>query len=166
SSDVCSSDLSQLHGALDGAMKFVKGDAIAGIVIIIINLLGGLAIGVLQKDMALADATRTYSILTIGDGLVSQIPAILATIAAGLVVTRTTSEVDDKHLGAAIGRQVSGQPRVMLITGILALLMTLVPGFPKLVFLTLGVVLIGISAWRYRHGFQVLRRAFRVPEGE
>ncbi|WP_133000185.1 type III secretion system export apparatus subunit SctV [Luteimonas arsenica] len=157
---------SQLHGALDGAMKFVKGDAIAGIVIIIINLLGGLAIGVLQKDMALADATRTYSILTIGDGLVSQIPAILATIAAGLVVTRTTSEVDDKHLGAAIGRQVSGQPRVMLITGILALLMTLVPGFPKLVFLTLGVVLIGISAWRYRHGFQVLRRAFRVPEGE
>ena len=157
---------SQLHGALDGAMKFVKGDAIAGIVIIIINLLGGLAIGVLQRDMALADATRTYSILTIGDGLVSQIPAILATIAAGLVVTRTTGEVDDRHLGAAIGRQVSGQPRVMLITGILALLMTLVPGFPKLVFLTLGLVLIGISAWRYRHGFQVLRRAFRVPEGE
>ncbi|MGY1458053.1 MULTISPECIES: type III secretion system export apparatus subunit SctV [unclassified Luteimonas] len=157
---------SQLHGALDGAMKFVKGDAIAGIVIIIINLLGGLAIGVLQRDMALADATRTYSILTIGDGLVSQIPAILATIAAGLVVTRTTSDVDDKHLGAAIGRQVSGQPRVLLITGILALLMTLVPGFPKIVFLVLGLVLIGISAWRYRHGFQVLRRAFGVPEGE
>ncbi|MBJ6979139.1 MULTISPECIES: type III secretion system export apparatus subunit SctV [unclassified Luteimonas] len=157
---------SQLHGALDGAMKFVKGDAIAGIVIIIINLLGGLAIGVLQRDMALADATRTYSILTIGDGLVSQIPAILATIAAGLVVTRTTSEVDDKHLGAAIGRQVSGQPRVMLITGLLALLMTLVPGFPKLVFLALGLTLLGMSAWRYRHGFQMLRRAFRVPEGE
>ncbi|MEN1928787.1 type III secretion system export apparatus subunit SctV [Luteimonas sp. MJ250] len=157
---------SQLHGALDGAMKFVKGDAIAGIVIIIINLLGGLAIGVMQRDMALADATRTYSILTIGDGLVSQIPAILATIAAGLVVTRTTGEVDDKHLGAAIGRQVSGQPRVMLITGILALLMMLVPGFPKLVFLALGLTLIGMSAWRYRHGFQLLRRAFRVPEGE
>ena len=157
---------SQLHGALDGAMKFVKGDAIAGIVIIIINLLGGLAIGVLQRDMALADATRTYSILTIGDGLVSQIPAILATIAAGLVVTRTTGEVDDKHLGEAITRQVSGQPRVLLITGILALLMTLVPGFPKLVFLALGLVLLGMSAWRYRHGFTVLRRAFRVPEGE
>lgn len=157
---------SQLHGALDGAMKFVKGDAIAGIVIIIINLLGGLAIGVLQRDMALADATRTYSILTIGDGLVSQIPAILATIAAGLVVTRTTSEVDDKHLGAAIGRQISGQPRVMLITGLLALLMTLVPGFPKPVFLVLGLALLGMSAWRYRHGYQVLRRAFRVPEGE
>src|SRR5690554_308094 len=157
---------SQLYGSLDGAMKFVKGDAICGIVIIIINLLGGLAIGVLQKDMSLAEATRVYSILTIGDGLVSQIPAILATIAAGLVVTRTTSDVDDKHLGAAIGRQVSGQPRVMLITGILALLMTLVPGFPMPVFLVLGLVLIGMSAWRYRHGFQVLRRAFRVPEGE
>ena len=157
---------SHLHGALDGAMKFVKGDAIAGIVIIIINLLGGLAIGVLQRDMALADATRTYSILTIGDGLVSQIPAILATIAAGLVVTRTTSEVDDRHLGAAISRQVSGQPRVMLITGVLALLMTLVPGFPKAVFLVLGLALLGMSAWRYRHGFQMLRRAFRVPEGE
>jgi len=157
---------SQLHGSLDGAMKFVKGDAIAGIVIIIINLLGGLAIGVLQRDMSLADATHTYSILTIGDGLVSQIPAILATIAAGLVVTRTTGEVDDRHLGDAISRQVSGQPRVMLITGLLSLLMTLVPGFPKLVFLVLGVALLTLSAWRYRHNFEMLRRAFRVTDGE
>src|SRR5690606_29295269 len=157
---------SQLHGSLDGAMKFVKGDAIAGIVIIIINLLGGLAVGVLQHDMALADATHTYSILTIGDGLVSQIPAILATIAAGLVVTRTTGEEDDRHLGEAIGRQVSGQPRVVLITGLLALLMTLVPGFPKLVFLVLGVALLRLAAWRYRSRFEMLRRAFRVPDEE
>src|SRR3546814_2769496 len=84
--------------------------------------------------MPLGEATHTYSILTIGDGLVSQIPAILATIAAGLVVTRTAGEEDDKHLGEAITRQISGQPRVLLITGLLALLMTLVPGFPKLVF--------------------------------
>src|SRR3546814_8956010 len=77
-------------------MKVVKGDAIAGIVIIIINLLGGLAVGVLQHDMPLGEATHTYSILTIGDGLVSQIPAILATIAAGLVVTRTAGEEDDR----------------------------------------------------------------------
>lgn len=157
---------SQLHGSLDGAMKFVKGDAIAGIVIIIINLLGGLAIGVMQRDMTLADATHTYSILTIGDGLVSQIPAILATIAAGLVVTRTAGEQDDRHLGDAITRQISGQPRVMLITGLLALLMTLVPGFPKLVFAVLGVALLTMSAWRYRHQFEMLRRAFRVPEEE
>ncbi|MGV8931827.1 MAG: type III secretion system export apparatus subunit SctV [Luteimonas sp.] len=157
---------SQLHGSLDGAMKFVKGDAIAGIVIIIINLLGGLAIGVLQHDMPLAEATHTYSILTIGDGLVSQIPAILATIAAGLVVTRTAGEQDDRHLGEAITRQISNQPRVILITGALALLMTLVPGFPKLVFGVLGISLLTMSAWRYRHQFDMLRRAFRVPDDE
>ena len=157
---------SQLHGSLDGAMKFVKGDAIAGIVIILINLLGGLAIGVLQRGMELGAAVRTYSILTIGDGLVSQIPAILATIAAGLIVTRTTGEIDDRHLGDAITRQVSGQPRVIMITGILALLMTLVPGFPWPVFLVLGVGLLTFSAWTYRHKFELLRRAFRVSEEE
>ncbi|MCD9032376.1 type III secretion system export apparatus subunit SctV [Luteimonas sp. Y-2-2-4F] len=157
---------SQLHGSLDGAMKFVKGDAIAGIVIILINLLGGLAIGVLQRGMPLAEATRVYSILTIGDGLVSQIPAILGTIAAGLVVTRTTGEIEDRHLGDAITRQVSGQPRVLLITGCLALLMMLVPGFPWAVFLVLGVVLLGLSAWRYRYEFEHLRRLFRVSDDE
>ncbi|MBX9401238.1 FHIPEP family type III secretion protein [Lysobacter sp. BMK333-48F3] len=157
---------SQLHGSLDGAMKFVKGDAIAGIVIIIINLLGGLAIGVLQKGMPLSDATHTYSILTIGDGLVSQIPAILATIAAGLVVTRTAGDEDDRHLGESITRQVSGQPRVLLITGCLSFGMVFVPGFPKPVFLLLSLVLLGVAAWRYRHHHAVLRRAFKVPEGE
>ena len=157
---------SQLHGSLDGAMKFVKGDAICGIVIILVNLLGGLAIGVLQKDMSLAQATHTYSILTIGDGLVSQIPAILATMAAGLVVTRTTGEIDDRHLGDAISRQVGAQPRVALITGLLALLMTLVPGFPWPVFLVLGLALVGYSAWRYRYEFESLRRMFRISDEE
>src|SRR5690606_34719589 len=157
---------SQLHGSLDGAMKFVKGDAICGIVIILVNLLGGLAIGVLQKDMSLAQATHTYSILTIGDGLVSQIPAILATMAAGLVVTRTTGEVDGRHLGDAISRQVGAQPRVALITGLLALLMTLVPGFPWPVFLVLGLALVGYSAWRYRYEFESLRRMFRISDEE
>jgi len=157
---------SQLHGSLDGAMKFVKGDAIAGIVIILVNLLGGLAIGVLQKDMSLADATHTYSILTIGDGLVSQIPAILSTIAAGLVVTRTTGEIDDRHLGDAIGRQISGQPRVVLIVGILAVLLAFVRGFPTMVFLVLGGGLLTLAAWRYRHQFDSLRRVFRVSAAE
>ncbi len=157
---------SQLHGSLDGAMKFVKGDAIAGIVIILVNLLGGLAIGVLQKGMSLGDATHTYSILTIGDGLVSQIPAILATIAAGLVVTRTTGEIDDKHLGDAIGRQISGQPRVVLIVGVLAVLLAFVKGFPTLVFLVLGAGLLTLAAWRYRYQFDKLRRLFRVSDDE
>lgn len=157
---------SQLHGSLDGAMKFVKGDAICGIVIILVNLLGGLAIGVLQKGMTLGQATHTYSILTIGDGLVSQIPAILATMAAGLVVTRTTGEIDDRHLGDAISRQIGAQPRVALITGLLALLMTLVPGFPWPVFLVLAAALLGYSAWRYRYEFESLRRMFRISDEE
>ncbi|MFC4729891.1 FHIPEP family type III secretion protein [Coralloluteibacterium thermophilus] len=157
---------SQLHGSLDGAMKFVKGDAIAGIVIIIINLLGGLAVGTLQRGMSLGDAVQTYSILTIGDGLVSQIPAILAAISAGLVVTRTAGTEDDKHLGEAISRQVSGEPRVLLITGCLSLLMMFVPGFPVAVFGLLGVSLLAVSAYRYRHRHPQLRRLFRVPASE
>jgi type III secretion protein V len=133
---------SQLYGALDGAMKFVKGDAIAGIVIIIVNLLGGLAVGVMQHDMSLGEAGHVYSILTIGDGLVMQIPALLAAIAAGLVVTRTASEVQDRHLGEAIRRQVTAHPRVLLITGAVALLLAAVPGFPGLVFAPLGIALL------------------------
>ncbi len=155
---------SQLYGSLDGAMKFVKGDAIAGIVIIIVNLLGGLAIGMLQLGMQLGDAVQTYSILTIGDGLVAQIPALLSSIAAGLVVTRTASDADDRHLGEAIVRQVSNQPRVLLITGFIALLLMFVPGFPKLVFLLIGFVLLGISAWRFRSQHELLGKLFRQPE--
>jgi type III secretion protein V len=139
---------SQLYGSLDGAMKFVKGDAIAGIVIIVVNLLGGLAVGMLQKGMNLAQAIETYSILTIGDGLVMQIPALLGSIAAGLVVTRTASEERDRHLGEAIARQVVAQPRVLLITGAIALFLTLVPGFPKLVFVLLGCALISAAVVR------------------
>ena len=128
---------SKLHGALDGAMKFVKGDAIAGIVIIAINLLGGLAVGVLQQDLDFGSAMTRYSILTIGDGMVSQIPALLAAMSAGLLVTRTTDEAD-AHLGDAIRRQLAAKPRVMLVTGTLCMLFALVPGFPAAVFVGLG----------------------------
>lgn len=135
---------SQLHGALDGAMKFVKGDAIAGIIILIVNILGGLAIGVLQRDMTLGDAVHTYSILTIGDGLVSQIPALLTSISAGLIITRTTGSDEKGHLGNAMGKQLSSHPRVLMIGGFLSFLLTLVPGFPWPVFLILGLVLLAI----------------------
>jgi type III secretion protein V len=127
----------KLHGSLDGAMKFVKGDAIAGIVIIAINLLGGLAVGVLQQDLDFGSAMTRYSILTIGDGMVSQIPALLAAMSAGLLVTRTTDEAD-AHLGDAIRRQLGAKPRVMLVTGALCLMFALVPGFPAAVFVGLG----------------------------
>lgn len=134
---------SKLHGSLDGAMKFVKGDAIASIVIVVINLLGGLAIGTLQKDMTLASAMHTYSILSIGDGLVTQIPALLGAMAAGLIVTRATDEERDRHLSDAIGRQIAAKPRVLLVAGGLCTLLALVPGFPAGVFLTLALLLVG-----------------------
>ena len=129
---------SKLHGSLDGAMKFVKGDAIAGIVIIVINLLGGLAIGVMVNGMELGDAVTKYSILTIGDGMVAQIPALLGAMAAGLIVTRSADE-DDRHLGDAIRKQIIAKPRVLLVSAGICLLMALVPGFPKLVFIALAL---------------------------
>lgn len=157
---------SQLHGSLDGAMKFVKGDAIAGIVIIIINLLGGLAVGMMQRGLSLGDAIHTYSILTIGDGLVAQIPALLASMSAGLIVTRTANDGEAKHLGAAIASQISNEPRVILVTGLIALAMMSVPGFPIVVFLLLGVTFVGIGLWRFRNSVGILRKLFRVTESK
>ena len=133
---------SKLHGSMDGAMKFVKGDAIAGIVIIIVNLLGGLAIGVFQLGMDASAAAAKYSILTIGDGLVAQIPALLGAMAAGLIVTRATDNEQDRHLGDSIQKQFSAIPRVLLVAGVLSCLMSLVPGFPSLIFIALGFSLL------------------------
>src|SRR6185295_8341018 len=148
---------SQLHGALDGAMKFVKGDSIAGIVIIIINMLGGLAIGVLQRGLPLGDAVQTYSILTIGDGLVGQIPALLSAIAAGLIVTRTAGEDTDEHLGGSIAREIRRHPRVVMTGGVLAFLLALVPGFPWPVFLAFGVAMTGTALWARRQSSEAVR---------
>jgi len=153
---------SQVHGSLDGAMKFVKGDAIAGIVIIVINLLGGLAVGMIQRNLSLAEATHIYSILTVGEGLMMQIPAILSSIAAGLLVTRTAgSEERYRHLGETISRQIMAQPRVLMITGFIALTMMLVPGFPKFIFLLLGSALI-LTAYALQRGGW--RRIWARPE--
>ncbi|MEL7130531.1 MAG: flagellar biosynthesis protein FlhA, partial [Pseudomonadota bacterium] len=132
---------SKLHGNLDGAMKFVKGDAIASLVIIAINLVGGLTIGILMLDMKFGDAMSTYSILTIGDGLVAQVPALLSAIAAGLIVTRTAGE-EDRHLGEAIADEISARPRVLFVAGGLCFGAALIPGFPWAVFIGLGVGLI------------------------
>jgi type III secretion protein V len=132
---------SQLHGALDGAMKFVKNDAICSIVIIIICLLAGLVVGMMYHEMSIGEAFRTFSILTVGEGMVAQLPALFAALAAGLIVTRTTSE-GDANLGEAITTQIFAQPKVFLGTGVVALLMMAVPGFPALVFAVLSVILI------------------------
>ena len=152
---------SQLHGALDGAMKFVKGDSIAGIVIIIINMLGGLTIGVLQRSLPLGDAVQTYSILTIGDGLVGQIPALLSAIAAGLIVTRTAGQDQDEHLGASISREIRRHPRVVMTGGVLAFLLALVPGFPWPVFLAFGAAMTGSAAWARRNDSATVRSLLR-----
>jgi len=133
---------SKLHGSLDGAMKFVKGDAMAGIIIVLVNLIGGLAIGVIQLHLSFAAAAQTYSILTIGDGMVTQIPALLGAISAGLIVTRATDETQETHLGDAVRRQLAARPRVPLMAGVLSWVMMLVPGFPALVFFTIGSICI------------------------
>jgi type III secretion protein V len=133
---------SQLHGAMDGAMKFVKGDAIAGLIITAINILAGVSIGVLQKDMEVAKALSTYSILTIGDGLVSQIPALLISITAGMIVTRVGSD-ENSTLGGDVGRQLLSQPKGLFIAGGFMIVFGLIPGFPAVPFLVLGVIALG-----------------------
>lgn len=133
---------SKLHGSMDGAMKFVKGDAIAGIVIIVVNLLGGLAIGVFQLKMDAGAAVAKYSILTIGDGLVAQIPALLGAMAAGLIVTRATDSRSDRHLGDSIQKQFAAKPRVLLVAGGICIAFALVPGFPSAVFIGIGFLLL------------------------
>ncbi len=131
---------SQLYGSMDGAMKFVKGDAIAGIIITIINIVGGLIIGATQLGMSIGESAATYSLLTIGDGLISQIPALLMSTAAGMVVTRVASETEGSHLGKDIGTQVLDQPKAIAITSAMLLVLALIPGLPKVPFIILSIV--------------------------
>lgn len=140
---------SSLYGAMDGAMKFVKGDAIAGLIITIINIIGGIAIGVLQKEMTAVDAMQTYSLLTIGDGLISQIPALFISISSGIIVTRSNDDVES-NLGNQIGRQLLSQPKGLILSGLILTGFAIVPGFPKLQFIIIGasILLIGYSLKR------------------
>jgi len=135
---------SQLYGAMDGAMKFVKGDAIAGLIITAINIIAGIIIGVTQKNMELGKAVTTYSILTIGDGLVSQIPALLISITSGIIVTKVGSN-EGTVLGRDIGSQVLNQPKALLIGGCMLIALMLMPGFPKIPFLLLAAILLPIG---------------------
>ena len=131
---------SQFYGAMDGAMKFVKGDAIASIVITLINIVGGLIIGIAMNDMSAMEAVQTYSILTIGNGLVSQIPALLISISAGMVVTRVASENKDTNLGKDVAGQILGQPKAIAVASGLLTLMAIIPGLPKIPFFILAAV--------------------------
>lgn len=130
------------YGAMDGASKFVKGDAIAGIVIIVINLVGGVAIGMIQRGMEIVDALNTYSLLTVGDGLVTQIPALLMAVATGMIVTRSNAEAD---MGTAASDQLSQSRNALLIAGAAAIALALIPGMPKIPFILVGAMLFFLS---------------------
>ncbi len=130
------------YGAMDGASKFVRGDAIAGILITLINVIGGFIIGVVMKDMSLPEALKTYALLSIGDGLVTQIPALLVSTASGVIVTRAAST---SNMGADLTDQLTKQPRAIMIGAIVLFLFGLVPGMPTLTFMVLGLLLGGIG---------------------
>jgi type III secretion protein V len=140
---------SQLYGAMDGAMKFVKGDAIAGIVITIINVIGGLIIGVTKHGMSVGQSAQVYSLLSIGDGLVSQIPALMIAITAGIVTTRVSSEKKDSNLGKEISEQLLQQPKAFMIGGGVLVLMAAIPGFPPVPFIILATIVgtLGYVVW-------------------
>jgi len=129
---------SQLYGAMDGAMKFVKGDAIAGIVITLINICGGLVIGIMVNGMEMSQAASVYSLLSIGEGLVAQIPALLISISAGIVTTRVSGEASDSNLGKEISGQMLRQPKALMFTAAVLILIGLIPGFPKAPFFLLA----------------------------
>jgi type III secretion protein V len=138
---------SHLYGAMDGAMKFVKGDAIAGIVITLVNVIGGVTLGVVSRGLDLTESLKLYGLLSIGDGIVTQIPALLSATSAGLVVTRVASSEADGSLGNDIARQLFGDVRVLSIGALLLFLLALVPEMPTLPFLlTAGGCL--ALAWR------------------
>ena len=136
----------EFYGSMDGASKFVRGDAVAGIIILFINVIGGFVVGVLQHDMAVGDAAKQYTLLTIGDGLVAQIPALIISIAAGLIVTRVGS---DRDMGEQFVGQIFRNPNVMAITAAIIGTLGLIPGMPNLVFLTLAGGLDAI-AWKMK----------------
>ncbi|MGN7743862.1 EscV/YscV/HrcV family type III secretion system export apparatus protein [Pseudomonas sp. 22526] len=137
---------SQLYGAMDGAMKFVKGDAIAGIIIILVNILGGTAVGVFIHGMSAGTAMSTYAILSIGDGLISQIPALLISITAGIIVTRVPGE-QRKNLASDLSEQITRQPQALTLAAGVLLVFALIPGFPVIYFVGLAGAVYGGAWW-------------------
>ena len=136
------------YGAMDGASKFVKGDAIAAIVIILINITGGFVIGIVQRNLTVTQALSNYTLLTVGEGLVNQIPALLISTATGIIVTRAASE---DNLGHDLVTQLGGNPRVFLIVGAVLTCMAMVPGLPGIPFLILASAC-GFLGWRMKQG--------------
>lgn len=152
------------YGAMDGASKFVRGDAVAGIMIMFINIFGGLAIGMAQHDLAFGDAFTKYTILTIGDGLVAQIPGLLLSVASAILVTRVNSS---HEMGAQVVSQMFTSPKALAVAGIMLLVMGAIPGMPHLAFLGLGAICVGLAYyihWRKQQPAAVEDNSF-IPAG-
>ncbi|HEX6638751.1 MAG TPA: flagellar biosynthesis protein FlhA [Steroidobacteraceae bacterium] len=135
---------SDFYGSMDGASKFVRGDAVAGILIMIINIIGGLLIGTMMHDMPAGEATKTYTLLTIGDGLVAQIPGLLLSVAVAIIVTRVTREQD---VSGELGKQLFGQPKALAVAAAVLGIMGVIPGMPNFAFLSMAAIA-GFAAWR------------------
>ncbi|MEX5749030.1 flagellar biosynthesis protein FlhA [Massilia sp. X63] len=146
----------EFYGAMDGASKYVKGDAVAGIMITLINVIGGLIVGVVQHDLAFGQAAETYTLLAIGDGLVAQIPSLIISIAAGMVVSRVANEDD---ISSQVTNQLFARPEALYITGGIIFALGLIPGMPNLVFLLLGGALCG-------GGYMIAKRKKEQPAKE
>ena len=132
----------EFHGAMDGASKFVKGDAIAGIIITAVNILGGFIIGMLQRGLSFSDAVQTYTLLTVGDGLVSQIPALIISTSAGMIVSRAAAE---SNLGEDVQKQIFAQPKALLIAGGTLFFFGIMPGLPSVPFFVLAAIVITLG---------------------
>lgn len=150
------------YGAMDGASKFVRGDAIAGVIIVCINILGGVVIGMTKLAMPAAEALQRFALLTVGDGLVSQIPALLISTATGLVVTRAASEA---NLGAEVTGQMTAQPRALMIVGVMLLVFSFVPGMPRTVFLMMGTATCGLAWYLLRGPIRTEQEPAAAVEG-
>lgn len=149
----------EFYGSMDGASKFVRGDAVAGILILFINIIGGLIIGMAQHDLSFAQAARNYTLLTIGDGLVAQIPALLLSTAAGIIITRVSSSQD---MGEQIIRELFANPRSLAVTSGILAVMGLIPGMPNFAFLTMAA-LCGAGAWWLHKRQQAVREEEAAP---
>ncbi len=133
------------YGSMDGASKFVRGDAIAGLIITAINIIGGLALGMLQHGLPVAEAATTYTILTIGDGLVGQIPALIISTSAGIIVTRAGNDSSAGTFSKQLAKQLFPNPKILFLTGGILLFFAIIPGMPKLSFIVVGLTLVGVG---------------------
>lgn len=152
---------SQLYGAMDGAMKFVKGDAIASIIVILVNIFGGISVGVFMHGMSAGESATTYTVLSVGDGLVAQIPALLISIAAGIIVTRVPGEVRS-NLASELSEQILRQRQALWIVAAVLVLMGCLPGFPTLIFVALAGI-IALGAWLATRAAKKREEGFDAP---